>query len=143
EILSVWPPGYEESVSLVNLREVNGDVMDSLGEWIPARGNGGLHDVNFAVPKHFILVSLRRFLEVSRIQAFVFLEPSCDCGNQWTIEQRMAIDHDAQLFRRHAHILSGMVPLDDVMLPYPAFASSFRIACFSSCISRRNSWSFL
>src|SRR5207253_5745747 len=87
----------EKSIALIDLREVHWNISIALREWIPARGNGGLHDVDFPPPKHFVQASLGRLLEIHAPQALVLQETPGNGRNERAVKHGVPVHHDADL----------------------------------------------
>src|SRR5215831_15200857 len=103
----------EKPIALVDLCEMNRNLADAFRKRIPARRDCRLHDVDLAVAKHVVLVSLGRLLKICGIESLIFQEPACNRRNEWTVEHRMPVDHDTQLCFRHLRILPAMMNYRD------------------------------
>src|SRR5881409_2376139 len=77
-------PDQEESIALVDLCEMNRNIALPFRQRIPTRGHGGLHDVQFPIPKHFIRISLREFWKIYCGQSFILDKTCRDRRDQWT-----------------------------------------------------------
>src|SRR5262249_5247603 len=91
----------KESVPLIDLCEVHRNIADAFRKRIPTGGHRRLHDIDLALPEHFVLTALRRLLEISRTQSFVFEESAGNRGNERTVKDGVAVNHDAQLSAGH------------------------------------------
>src|SRR5437867_8179887 len=101
-------PDQEESIALVDLCEMNRNIALPFRQRIPTRGHGGLHDVQFPIPKHFIRISLREFWKIYCGQSFILDKTCRDRRDQWTVKDGVAVHHDPQLIFRHDFISSAL-----------------------------------
>src|SRR5262245_1079938 len=83
------------------------NIADALGERIPARGYGCLHDVDLALTEHLVQIPILRLHKVHWLETFILEKTRCYRRQQWTIEGRMAIHHDAYLLDGHVVIVAS------------------------------------
>src|SRR5207248_9405410 len=95
-----------ESVALVNLRKMSRNVVDAPGERVPARRNGSLHNVDIALAKHVIKVTVLRFDEILGFQTLVLQKSGRHTGEKRTVERGVAVDHNSYLFDGHRVIVA-------------------------------------